>query len=170
MGDEDPKYFFARISRLETTMRAVGFKKSDSDIVQIILLQLPERYDVVKMMTLAGLQLTRQRLENIIRSAYSETMAGDVCVGGTPVPPCSCRRPWFSGRGGRGRRWHASAAAAATATLVSRRWHASAAAAAAATLASRRWHSAAAAATATLASRRWHAAAAAATAAIVSRR
>ena len=27
MGDEDPKFLFARISRLETTMRAVGIKK-----------------------------------------------------------------------------------------------------------------------------------------------
>ena len=37
MGDEDPKFFFARISRLETTMHAVGIEKSESDIVQIIL-------------------------------------------------------------------------------------------------------------------------------------
>ena len=116
---------------------------------------------------------------------YCETMAGDVCVGGTPVPPSSCRRPWFSGRGGRGRRrstkgrrygisrwWHASAsAAAAAAALVSRRWHASRAAAAAATLVSRRWHAVATAAPATLVSRRWHASAAAAAAAtLVSRR
>ena len=33
MGDEDPKFFFERISRLETTMRAVGIAKSDSEIV-----------------------------------------------------------------------------------------------------------------------------------------
>ena len=33
MGDEDPKFFFARISRLETTMHAVGIKKNESDIV-----------------------------------------------------------------------------------------------------------------------------------------
>ena len=51
MGDEDPKFFFARISRLETTMHAVGNKKSETDIVQIILRQLPERYDAVKKMT-----------------------------------------------------------------------------------------------------------------------
>ena len=37
MGDENPNFFFARISRLETMMRAVGIEKSDSDIVQIIL-------------------------------------------------------------------------------------------------------------------------------------
>ena len=62
MGDEEPIFFFARILRLETTMRAVGIKKSESEIVQIILRQLPERYDVVKIMTLADPQLTRSRL------------------------------------------------------------------------------------------------------------
>ena len=35
MRDEDLKFFFARISRLETTI-AVSIKKSESDIVQII--------------------------------------------------------------------------------------------------------------------------------------
>ena len=72
MGDEDPKFFFARIFRLEIPMRAVGIEKSESEIVEIILLQLPERYDVVKTVTLADPQLTRSRLENIIRSAYSQ--------------------------------------------------------------------------------------------------
>ena len=47
MGDEDPTFFFARISRLETTMRAVGIEKNESEIVQTILRQLPERYDVM---------------------------------------------------------------------------------------------------------------------------
>ena len=32
MGKEDPKFSFARISRLETTMRAVGIEKSESEI------------------------------------------------------------------------------------------------------------------------------------------
>ena len=78
MGHEDPKLFFARISRLETTMHAVGIKKSESDIVQIILRQLPERYDVMKTMTLADPQLTRQGLENTIRSAYSQSKAHEL--------------------------------------------------------------------------------------------
>ena len=78
MGDEDPNFFFARISRLETTMHAVGIKKSESDFVQIILRQLPERDDVVKTMILADPQLTRQRLENIIRSAYSRRKAHEI--------------------------------------------------------------------------------------------
>ena len=78
MGDEDPKFFFARISRLETTMRAVGIKKSESDIVHIILRQLPERYNIVKIMTLADSQLTRSRLKNTIRSAYSQRKAHEI--------------------------------------------------------------------------------------------
>ena len=41
MGDEDPKFVFARISRLETTMRAVGIEKNEAEIVQIILLPAP---------------------------------------------------------------------------------------------------------------------------------
>ena len=75
MGDKDPNFFFARISCLETMMHAVGIKKSEPDIVQIILPQLPERYDVVKTMALADPQLTRQRLENTIRSVYSQRKA-----------------------------------------------------------------------------------------------
>ena len=78
MGDKDPKFFFARISRLETTMRAVGIEKSESNIVQIILRQLPERDNIVKIMTLADPQLTRSRLEYIIRSAYSQRKAHEI--------------------------------------------------------------------------------------------
>ena len=78
MGDEDPNFFFARISRLETTMRAIGIRKNESDIVQIILRQLSERYNIVKIMTLAEPQLTRSRLENTIRSAYSQRKAHEI--------------------------------------------------------------------------------------------
>ena len=60
MGDEDPKFFFARISRLETTMRAVGIEKTESETVQIIFRQLPERYDLVKTITLAPPPETRK--------------------------------------------------------------------------------------------------------------
>ena len=91
MGDEDPKFFFERISRLETTFRAVGIGKNESEIVQIILRQLPERYDIVKTMTLAEPQLTRQRLENTIRSAYSQRKTHEIAklgpAAGTPAEP-----------------------------------------------------------------------------------
>ena len=91
MGDEDLKFFFARISRLETTMRAVSIEKSESEIIQIILRQLPERYDVVKTMTLVDPQLTRPRLENTIRSAYSQRKAHEIAkqgpAAGAPAEP-----------------------------------------------------------------------------------
>ena len=91
MGDEDPTFFFARISRLETTMRAVGIEKNESEIVQIIIRQLPERYDVVKTLTLADPQLTRPRLENTIRSVYSQRKAHEIAkqwlAVGVPAEP-----------------------------------------------------------------------------------
>ena len=91
MGDEDPNCFFARISLRETTMRAVGIEKSDSEIVQIILRQLPKRYDVVKTMTLADPLLTRPRLENTIRSAYFQRKVHEITkqgpAAGTPAEP-----------------------------------------------------------------------------------
>ena len=92
MGDEDPKKNIARISRLETTIRTVGIEKRKSETVQIILRQLPERYDVVKTMTLADPQLTGPRLENTIRSAYSQRKAHEIAkqgpaAGATAEPP-----------------------------------------------------------------------------------
>ena len=78
MGDENPNFFFARISRLETRMCAVGIEKTESEIVQIVLRQLPERYDVVKTITLADPQLTRPKLENTIRSVYSQRKAHEI--------------------------------------------------------------------------------------------
>ena len=72
-------------------MRAVGIEKSESEIVQIILRQLPERYDVVKTTTLADPQLTRSRLENTIRSAYSQRKAHKIAkqgpAAGAPAEP-----------------------------------------------------------------------------------
>ena len=92
MGDGNPIFFFARVSRLETMMRAVRIEKSESEIVQIILRQLPERYDVVKTMTLADPQLTRSGLENNIRSSYSQRKAHEIAkqepaAGTSAAPP-----------------------------------------------------------------------------------
>ena len=91
MGDEDPTFFFVRISRLETTRRAVGIEKNESEIVQIILRQLPERCDVVKTITSADLQVTRPRLENTIRFVYSQRKAHEIAkqwpAVGVPAEP-----------------------------------------------------------------------------------
>ena len=158
MGDEDPSFLFARISRLETTMRAVGIEKSESEVIQIILRQLPEHCDVVKTRTLTDSQLTRSRLETLSvpptpnarptksrnegrrrvrrRPPRTRMLLSSAVVLGTGGR--GRRKPTKGRRYGTSRRWHAAAAAAAT--LVSRRWHAAAAAAAAA-MVSRRWYS-----------------------------
>ena len=72
-------------------MRAVGIAKRDSKIVQIILRQLPERYDTVKTMSLVDPQITRPRLENTICSAYSQRKAHAIAkrgpAAGTPAGP-----------------------------------------------------------------------------------
>ena len=78
MGDEELKFFFVRISRLETTMRTDGIRKRESNVVQIILRQRPESYNIVKIMTLADPQLTRSRLENTILSAHSQRKAHEI--------------------------------------------------------------------------------------------
>ena len=108
MGDEDPTFFFARIFRLETTMRAVGIQKNESEIVQIILRQLPERYDVMKTMTLADPQLTRPGLENTIRSVYSQCKARKIAkqwpAVGVPADPSTPPDGMVSRGGGMPRR------------------------------------------------------------------
>ena len=163
-GGRRPQFLFARISRLETTMRAFGIEIRESEIVQIILRQIPERYDVVKTMTLTDPQLTRSRLENTIRSVYSHRKAHKIAkqgpAAGAPAAPPNPhavvigrgfgdgggrgrRRPTKGRRYGTSQRWHAAAAAAVAATLVSGRWHAAAAAATAAMI-SRGWYSSAA--------------------------
>ena len=96
-----PKFFFARISRLETTMRAVRIEKNESEIVQIILRQLPERYDVVKTMTMTAPQLSSPKLENTIRSVYSQRKAHEIArqwpAVGVPAEPSN---PHALSRGG----------------------------------------------------------------------
>ena len=90
-GGRRPQYLFARTSRLETTMRAVGIEKRELEVVQIILRQLPERYDVVKTTTLADPQLTRSRLETTIHSDYSQHKAHEIAkrgpAAGAPAEP-----------------------------------------------------------------------------------
>ena len=68
-------------------------RENESEFVEIILRQLPERYDVVKTMTLANPRLTRPRLENTIRSVYSQRKAHEIAkqwpAVGVPAEPSS---------------------------------------------------------------------------------
>ena len=55
---EDPKLFLARVDKFVNTMRVVGIKKSEGEIVQTIVRQLSDDYDVEKLSSLSSSDIT----------------------------------------------------------------------------------------------------------------
>ncbi|CAB1098118.1 unnamed protein product [Ectocarpus sp. CCAP 1310/34] len=76
--DEDPKLFFSRVAQLETKLRAVGIAKSDQEVVQILVRQLPARYDVEKRTSLSKRDLTRAELQDVVRGRYATLKASEM--------------------------------------------------------------------------------------------
>ena len=68
---EDPKRFLARVDKLVNTMRVVGIEKSEGEIVQIIVCQLSDDYDVEKRSSLTSPDITRTFVEYTIRASYA---------------------------------------------------------------------------------------------------
>ena len=68
---ENPKLFLARVDRLVNTMRVVGIGKSEGEIVQIIVCQLSDDYDVEKRSSLSSPDITRTFVEYTIRTSYA---------------------------------------------------------------------------------------------------
>ena len=68
---EDPKLFLARVDKLANTMRVVGIEKSEGEIVQIIVRQLSDDYDVEKLSSLSSSDITRTFVEYTIRTSYA---------------------------------------------------------------------------------------------------
>ena len=66
---EDLKLFLARVDKRVNTMRVVGIEKSDVEIVQIIVRQLSDDYDVEKRSSLSSSDITRAFEEHIIRTS-----------------------------------------------------------------------------------------------------
>ena len=56
---EDTKLFLARLDELVNTMRVIGIEESEGEIVQIIIRQLPDDYDVEKRSSLFSSDVTR---------------------------------------------------------------------------------------------------------------
>lgn len=72
VGEEHPDAFLARVDGMLNTLSLAGVKKSESDIVRIIVRQLPDRlYEVEKRSRLTDPTLSRVQIEGIIRSAYA---------------------------------------------------------------------------------------------------
>ncbi|CAB1111647.1 unnamed protein product [Ectocarpus sp. CCAP 1310/34] len=76
--DEDPKLFFSRVAQLETKLRAVGIAKSDQEVVQILVRQLPARYDVEKRTCLCKRDSTRAELQDVVRGRYATLKASEM--------------------------------------------------------------------------------------------
>ena len=92
-GGRGPHIFLCPHSPSRDNDARCRHRENESEFVEIILRQLPERYDVVKTMTLANPRLTRPRLENTIRSVYSQRKAHEIAkqwpAVGVPAEPSS---------------------------------------------------------------------------------
>ena len=69
--DEDPKRFLARVDELVNTMRVVGIGKSEGEIVQKLVCQLSDDYDVEKRSSLSSPDITRTFVEYTIGTSYA---------------------------------------------------------------------------------------------------
>ena len=66
---EHPKLSLARVDKLVNTMRVIGIEKSEREIVQIIVRQLSDDYDVEKRSSLSSSGITRAFVEHTIRTS-----------------------------------------------------------------------------------------------------
>ena len=68
---EDPKLVLPRVDKLVNTMRVIGIEKSEREIVQIIVRQLSDDYDVEKRSSFSSSGITRAFVEHTIRTSYA---------------------------------------------------------------------------------------------------
>ena len=67
---EDPKLFLARVDKLVNTMRVIGIEQSEREIIQIIVRQLSDDYDVEKCSSLFSSGITGAFVDHTIRTSY----------------------------------------------------------------------------------------------------
>ena len=85
---EDPQLFLARVDKLVNTMRVVGIEKSEGEIVQIIVRQLSDDYDVEKLSSLLSSDIARTFVEYTIRTSYTNCKVKELKKSQVPsVPP-----------------------------------------------------------------------------------
>ena len=108
---EDPKLFLARVDKLVNTIRVVGIEKSEWAIVQIIVRQLSDDYDVEKRSSLSSSDITRAFVEHTISTSYAKRKVKKLkkpqvpSAAAPPPPPRDPRGLAFGGfrqSGGRG--------------------------------------------------------------------
>ena len=87
---KDPKLFPAGVDKLVNTMRVIGIEKSEWEIVQIIVRQLSDDYDVEKCSSLSSSGITRAFVEHTIRTSYADRKVKELKkpqVHSAPAPP-----------------------------------------------------------------------------------
>ena len=70
-GDEDPKLFFSRVDQLLTRLRSIDIHKTEKEIVNILVLNLSDHYEIEKRSRLDSSFLRRRDVEHIVRASLA---------------------------------------------------------------------------------------------------
>ncbi|CAM9784867.1 unnamed protein product [Ascophyllum nodosum] len=70
-GDEDSKLFFPRVDQLLTRLRLADVHKTESQIVNILVRNLSDYYEIEKRSRLDSPFLRRQDVEHIVRASWA---------------------------------------------------------------------------------------------------
>ena len=70
-GDEDPKRFFSRVDQLLTHLRSVDVHKTEKQIVNILVRNLSDHYEIEKRSRLDSPFLRRRDVEHIVRAFWA---------------------------------------------------------------------------------------------------
>ncbi|CAN0453261.1 unnamed protein product, partial [Ascophyllum nodosum] len=70
-GDEDPKLFFSRVDQLLTRLRSADIHKTERQIVNILVRNLSDHYEIEKRSRLDSPLLRRQDVEHIVRASWA---------------------------------------------------------------------------------------------------
>ena len=70
-GDENPKLFFSRVDQLLTRLRSVDIHKTERQIVNILVRNLSDHYEIEKRSRLDSPLLRRQDVEQIVRASWA---------------------------------------------------------------------------------------------------
>ena len=105
-GDENPKLFFSRVDQLLTRLRSADIHKTERQIVNILVRNLSDHYEIEKRSRLDSPLLRRQDVEHIVRASWPTRKTRQLeqrsTSGVTPNPHALAARGGYGGprRGG----------------------------------------------------------------------
>ena len=105
-GDEDPKRFFSRVDQLLTRLRSADIHKTERQVVNILVRNLSDHYEIEKRSRLDSPFLRRQDVEHIVRVSWATRKTRQLeqrsTSGVTPNPHALVARGGYGGpsRGG----------------------------------------------------------------------